>query len=436
MKKSYLLVLFSLLLIPFSFSYGQFFVEEFDYPVGDSLSQHGWAIHSGGTTNGILVTSPGLTYSGYASSGIGNAATLTVSGQDVNKQYTPITSGAIYASIMVNVTSAQTGDYFFHLGLANTTSIYMGRVYVKVASNGNLQFGLSKTSLGGTLGIQAVYSDSIYTTNTTYLLILKYQFNPGAADDVAYLFINPAISPIEPTPDLMHDLSNSDDPANIGGVYIRQGSSASASNLILDGIRIGTAWSDLVPVELTSFTSTVAGNNVTLNWSTATETNNQGFEVERSFEGDEFTTTGFVAGHGTTTEPKSYSYTDNNLVTGSYSYRLKQVDFGGTFSYSDVVNVDVTAPAEFDLAQNYPNPFNPSTRIDFSLAVDSKVSLKVFNVLGQEVASLLNGNLSAGSHQLNFDASALNSGVYLYRIEANGIDGANFVSVKKMILTK
>ena len=124
------------------------------------------------------------------------------------------------------------------------------------------------------------------------------------------------------------------------------------------------------------------------------------------------------------------------IASGKYTYRLKQVDFNGSFVYSDEVYAEVTIPDQFGLAQNYPNPFNPSTMIDFSLAVDSKVSLKVFNVLGQEVASLLNGDLAAGSHQLNFDASALNSGVYLYRIEASGSDGTNFTGVKKMILTK
>jgi len=190
-----------------------------------------------------------------------------------------------------------------------------------------------------------------------------------------------------------------------------------------------------VPVELTSFTATASENEVVLNWSTATETNNQGFEIQRSIDG-EFITIAFVEGFGTTTETKDYTYTDRNVNVGSYSYRLKQVDFGGTFEYSDVVEVDVPAPAVFALDQNYPNPFNPSTMISFRLAVDSKVSMTVFNVLGQEVASLLNGNVVAGSHQISFDATSLNSGVYMYRIEASGIDGTNFVDVKKMILTK
>jgi hypothetical protein len=191
----------------------------------------------------------------------------------------------------------------------------------------------------------------------------------------------------------------------------------------------------IVPVELTSFTATGNEGSVELSWITATETNNQGFEVQRS-NGSDFETIAFVEGHGTTTESQAYSYSDRSVNDGSYSYRLKQIDFNGTFEYSNVIEVDVSALREFALDQNYPNPFNPSTKISFRLAVDSKVSLKVFNILGQEVATLINTNLVAGAHDVNFDASKLNSGVYLYRIEATGIDGSNFMDVKKMILTK
>jgi len=115
---------------------------------------------------------------------------------------------------------------------------------------------------------------------------------------------------------------------------------------------------------------------------------------------------------------------------------LKQIDYDGSFSYSNEVSVEVTTPLQFELGQNYPNPFNPSTNIKFSLAVDSKVSLKIFNILGQEVATLLNANIAAGINSINFDASKLNSGVYLYRLEATGIDGSNFIKIRKMILTK
>jgi hypothetical protein len=193
--------------------------------------------------------------------------------------------------------------------------------------------------------------------------------------------------------------------------------------------------SDPIPVELTSFTVIANFEEVELSWITSTETNNLGFEVQRSTGGD-FEKIAFIEGHGTTTESQAYTYIDRSINSGSYSYRLKQVDFDGSFEYSNVIEVEVPVLKEFALDQNYPNPFNPSTNIEFRLAVDSKVSLKVFDVLGQEVVSLVNANLVAGGHSVSFDASSLNSGVYLYRIEATGIDGTNFVDVKKMILTK
>ncbi len=407
------------------------FVEDFDYPVGDSLSSHGWIVHSGGTTNAITVTSPGLTYPGYLSSGIGNTARLTTSGQDVNKQFNPVTSGSIYAGVMVNVVSAQTGDYFFHFGLANTTSIFLGRVYVKLAANGNLAFGLSKSSLGGTLNIQPVYSDSIYTTGTTYLLVLKYEIHPGVVDDTVRLFINPAISPVEPTADLVHALANTNDPANIGGIYLRQGSASLAANVNVDGIRISSAWSDVIPVELVSFNATTNGNSVLLNWVTASEVNNRGFEIERRYNDNLWSSIGYVSGKGTTSEMQYYSYTDKNLQTGSYTYRLKQLDFDGSYAYSNEVEVDISAPVVFELSQNYPNPFNPATTITYSIPQASQVSLKVFNMLGQEVAILVNGVKDAGVHKVDLDASGLSSGIYFYQLEAG-----SFKQVKKMTLLK
>ena len=191
----------------------------------------------------------------------------------------------------------------------------------------------------------------------------------------------------------------------------------------------------IIPVELTSFAASVNEDEVVLNWSTATETNNQGFEIQRKSAAD-FQTVGFAEGHGTTTEIQNYSFTDSKLEPGTYTYRLKQIDYNGSFEYSNSVEAEIIAPAEFSLKQNYPNPFNPATVIKFSLAVDSRVTLRLFNVLGEEIAILLQTDLSAGSQEINFDASNLTSGVYLYRLEAAGIDGSSFTSTKKMILNK
>jgi hypothetical protein len=202
--------------------------------------------------------------------------------------------------------------------------------------------------------------------------------------------------------------------------------------IFIDEVNAG---GDYIPVELVSFSADVVDNSVKLLWTTATELNNRGFEIQRAAD-DNFFTIGFVEGYGTTTETKTYSYTDKNINSGSYNYRLKQIDFDGTFEYSDAVEVDVNIVTGYKLGQNYPNPFNPFTVIEISLPNDANVSLKVYNVLGQEVKTLFTGNLDAGLHTIHFDASNLNSGVYFYKIEASGTDGREFSSVRKMLLSK
>jgi len=194
---------------------------------------------------------------------------------------------------------------------------------------------------------------------------------------------------------------------------------------------LSVTYSYVIPVELTSFSAIVNGTQAELSWITATETNNQGFDVERMINGGNFVKVGYVEGSGTTTESRSYSFVDTKLDAGSYSYRLKQVDFDGSFNYSKTIEVEVKTPSTFSLEQNYPNPFNPSTTIRFSIPVETEVSLSVFNTLGQEVAQILNGRLQEGYHEVNFDASSLTSGIYFYRLEAD-----KFVDVKKMIIIK
>jgi len=186
-----------------------------------------------------------------------------------------------------------------------------------------------------------------------------------------------------------------------------------------------------VPVEFTSFIATTSGSNVILQWQTATETNNYGFEVQRRSSESEYEALGFVAGSGTTTEPRNYFFTDSKIPNGQYVYRLKQMDFNGTFSFSNEIAVDVDAPAEYSLEQNYPNPFNPSTNINFSLAEPGVVKLTVYNLLGQKVKLILDEFREAGAHSITFDASELPSGAYFYTIEAS-----NFKQTKKMLLAK
>jgi N-acetylneuraminic acid mutarotase len=187
----------------------------------------------------------------------------------------------------------------------------------------------------------------------------------------------------------------------------------------------------IIPVELTSFTATTNGKKVTLNWSTSTELNNLGFEIQRSTEGIEFITVGFVNGNGTTTEPQTYSYADKNLDNGKYYYRLKQVDYNGSYEYSDVVEVDFRAFISFLLEQNYPNPFNPSTTIGFGLQEKCNIKITIMNSIGEEVAVLLNEEMDSGYHTVEFNASNLPSGVYFYQLRAG-----DYINTKKMLLLK
>jgi hypothetical protein len=186
----------------------------------------------------------------------------------------------------------------------------------------------------------------------------------------------------------------------------------------------------IVPVELVSFSAMTDKNDVVLSWFTATETNNSGFEVQRKTEG-EYERIAFVEGNGTTTEIQNYIFRDEGLLSGTYSYRLKQMDFDGSFAYSDEVEIDIDQPSVFYLGQNYPNPFNPSTNIKYSIPAAGFVTLKVYDLLGREVSILLNEQQQAGTFDVVFDGSNLASGVYYYQLKAGEL-----TATKKLMLTK
>jgi hypothetical protein len=185
------------------------------------------------------------------------------------------------------------------------------------------------------------------------------------------------------------------------------------------------------PVELTSFNGLFSNNTVKLSWETATETNNRGFDIERC-EGNNWSTLSFITGKGTTIEPSKYFYSDVPDKSGTYKYRLKQIDFDGKVNYSKEITVEFNRNINsYALSQNYPNPFNPTTSFSYQIPVAGFVSLKVFDVLGKEVATLVNENKVQGSYEVNFDAKKLTSGVYIYQLRINN----NIIS-KKMNLLK
>jgi hypothetical protein len=207
-----------------------------------------------------------------------------------------------------------------------------------------------------------------------------------------------------------------------------------------------------VPVELTSFTATRCSTNVELTWATATEVNNYGFEIERrviSASSNQWSRVAFVQGAGTSSSPRDYFYSDKNLAVGRYAYRLKQIDNDGLFKYSNSIEVSIETPNTFSLEQNYPNPFNPTTVISFSVGTYSYTSLRVYDLLGREVATLVSETLSAGTYSRQWNADGMPSGMYLYRLSAvpaarrdrvptNSRDGQSekYSETKKLLLLK
>ena len=203
-----------------------------------------------------------------------------------------------------------------------------------------------------------------------------------------------------------------------------------------EDIFLSVIGNNTVPVELAAFSGKYQNAKIFLTWTTATEKNNNGFDIERSKDKKVFSKIGFVKGQGTTTQKNDYSYLDDNLIAEKYYYRLKQINLDGTFTYSDIIEVNTQLPEKFELTQNYPNPFNPETNITFTLPMDSKVVLSVYNVLGELVETMINEELSAGKHLVVFDASKYVSGVFFYRLNASQTDGITRSSIKKMIVTK
>lgn len=198
-----------------------------------------------------------------------------------------------------------------------------------------------------------------------------------------------------------------------------------------------------LPITLASFTAQVlpGGFRVKLDWTTLTEINNYGFNVQRRRDTDSLfvdVPNSFIPGHGTTTEPHHYSYTDTTATRALWSYRLKQIDLDGTVHYSAAITVDLTTaveepqlPTVFSLHQNYPNPFNPSTTIRYDLPVATHVTLKLYDIVGREAQVLVDGIQEPGYKSVQFDARSLASGVYLYRLQAG-----TFVEIRKMVVIK
>lgn len=225
-------------------------------------------------------------------------------------------------------------------------------------------------------------------------------------------------------------------------VDISTGADVCADAIIINGVYSGsgTICSGALPVSLSSFTGAADKRNVTLMWVTEWELNNSGFDVERAnvtpsgVEG--WSKVGFIQGHGTSNVSNGYMFKDEKLKAGTYKYRLKQIDYNGNYEYfslgSDII---INPPMNFSMGQNYPNPSNPKSKIDYEIPISGRVTIKLFNLLGQEVVNIVNQTREAGYYTAEFDGSNLASGVYIYRITAEG-SGEKFSKTLKMVLVK
>jgi hypothetical protein len=291
------------------------------------------------------------------------------------------------------------------------------------------------TSLGiGVISKNINYTIDIYANNSGSTQNYNYNGSQSVAPDKFDLWVNGV---------LIGNDFNKDGFANGSSInaftFHGANSNLNDAEIYIDDIYYtnGIA-SEPLPVELTSFTAEAIRSQVQLNWTTETEVMNYGFEIERALSSAttlQWEKIGFVAGSGNSNSPKEYSYTDKTVQAGKYFYRLKQIDTDGSFEYfpnTSGIKVDLGEPKDFTLKQNYPNPFNPETKIVFSLPVDSRVSLKIFNVLGEKIAdAIIDKEFEAGVHEYIFDGSKLPSGIYFYSLETD-----KFYQMKKMLVVK
>lgn len=396
--------------------------ENFAYTVGSYLSTNSWTAYNAGSIE-ATINSANLTFTSYPSISA-NSLLIGDDGIDYYKSFNQVSSGSVYCSFLVNVISATESSSIYFFTLGGSTSSYVGRIYVS-RNGSNLAFGISKGSSAAT------YTDYSYQLNTIYLIILKYVINTGTKNDDVAMFIFDSTIPItEPAPTITHITETTNDPSSISLVFIRQ--DATTNDILIDGIRVSTSWEQApLPVQLTSFTAIVNGNLVHLNWSTSTELNNYGYNIERRTESEKWVKIGFVPGHGNSNSVKNYKFIDDSSPAGKLFYRLKQVDFDGKYEYSNEVEVQVDRPLKLVLFQNRPNPFNPKTEIKFELPNKSNVELDIYNMLGEKILNLARGFMNAGEHEVSFNACSLSSGVYLYKLTTE-----NNTLVKKMVFLK
>ncbi|MBP1657811.1 MAG: Fibronectin type domain protein [Bacteroidetes bacterium] len=435
---------------------GQLVNEQFNYAAGQLTDLNAGANVSGGTWisfsgtgNALMVVDGNLSYTGYASSGVGRMLQVRLTSTSAEDAYVSFDSVGLgrttYASMLLRVDSTSglaantstTGGYFAALLPGTSTLAYVGRISIRKGTDAaKFQLGVRAK----TQNPAAAWYGTDLNPGQTYLLVLGYRSVSGDSNDVALLWVDPDLGGTQPGASVTQTSAGTGDPSHLARFAIRQDAALTPPGRI-DGLRIDTLWSNApLPIQLATLNAVRIPEGVQLTWTTLAEANNYGFYVERSSRrGDSFMTLpgAFVAGHGTTTDPHSYVYTDESISPGTWFYRLRQVDLNGSVAFSDPVQVDVPStvqgsePAAFVLRQNYPNPFNPSTTIEYTLPRRLPVSLAVYSLLGQEVALLVYDARGPGRNSVVFDASHLPGGTYFCVLRAGSLR-----SVRRMLLVR
>lgn len=309
------------------------------------------------------------------------------------------------------------------------TSTYLGNAGLKLYSSEEDYTGLAAVHPKDP---NTIYISSTYDPGTNAYLT-KHEIFKGVTSDHGATWTWTAVTK-NSTVDNLRPIVPAWDNTHTALLWFR-GTYTSAQNI--NAAVVGIITEVELPVELTAFTAVLKKKNVELRWETATEVNNFGFEVERRCrsgrpEPGGFEKVGFVDGGGTSNAPRSYRFEDTPIDAGTYAYRLKQIDNDGRYEYSKEIEIDASGPSTFALGQNYPNPFNPTTTITFSVAASGHATLTVYNVLGQEVATLFNGRAEAGTlTSVDFNASGCASGMYLYVLKSG-----RAIATKKLVVEK
>jgi hypothetical protein len=420
MKK--IIYTFTLLIFTIASNAQTLMSDNFSYSQGDTLApfvpNKGWVSFSGGNTNAPLINNFGLSFTGHVGSGVGNSISLTSTGQDNYKQFNAVDTSlgfpSLYASALVRVDTAQnTGDYCFALLPSTSTSLFTARTFIRRSSANHYRVSITKSTE------TAVYSIDSFEYGTTYLFVIKYTFNPlGNTNDSLKLYVLSSMSGTEPTDPTARAINpTATDAANIARFTIRQGTASNAPRVVVDAIRVATTWANSpLPVQLTSLKATTTSSANTITWTTATELNNRGFELQRSTNDGQYETIAFINGAGNSNEANQYSYNDIEIDPAkSYCYRLKQVDFDGTSEYSKIVCAAARKLNSINIATQ-PNPFSNTLNISIVAEMEGAAMVEVLDIIGK-VILVKNAAIHSGDNNVVFETDNLKNGIYFVRIK-------------------